>query len=119
MSLSGLPIGGYPVYGVLMEETPKDMKSPRVARPAAAPRQNGLAIRVIREKDGWSQNALAKAVGIKQPSLWEIEAETVNAKVITLNRIARQLQIPVGAIMRERSTAPEAEAEPEPEGAAA
>jgi DNA-binding XRE family transcriptional regulator len=101
-----------------MNETPKDITSPRVEPPK---RQNGLAIRVIREKDGWSQNQLAKMVGIAQPSLSEIEGETVNAKVVTLNRIARQLHIPVGAIMRGPHPDAEAGAEPEaePAGAAA
>jgi transcriptional regulator with XRE-family HTH domain len=99
-----------------MNETPKDTTSNRVV---PQPRQNGLAIRVIREKDGWSQNQLARMVGIAQPSLSEIEGETVNAKVVTLNRIARQLHIPVGAIMRGPHPDAEAEAEPEPAGAAA
>jgi transcriptional regulator with XRE-family HTH domain len=96
----------------LMNETPKDTASPRVIR------QNGIAIRVIREKDGLSQNQLAKAVGIAQPSLSEIEGESVNAKVVTLNRIARQLGIPVAAIMRAHADA-EAETEPEPASVAA
>src|ERR1700761_1190784 len=96
-----------------MNETPKDTKSRRVARVIPLPRQNGLAIRVIREKDGQSQSALAKAVGIAQPSLSEIENETVNAKLVTLNRIARQLHIPVGAITRGRHADAEADAEPE------
>jgi HTH-type transcriptional regulator / antitoxin HipB len=99
-----------------MNETPKDTESPRVA---PLPRQNGLAIRVIREKDGWSQNQLAKMVGIAQPSLSEIENETVNAKIVTLNRIARQLHIPVGAITRARHADAEADAEPERADAAA
>lgn len=108
----------------LMNETPKDTKSPEVACVSPLPRQNGLAIRVIREKDGWSQNQLAKMVGIAQPSLSEIEGETVNAKVVTLNRIARQLHIPVGAIMRGRPVRdrdePQApQSDPEPELAAA
>ena len=99
-----------------MNETPKDAESPRVT---PLRRQNGLAIRVIREKDGLSQNKLAEMVGIAQPSLWEIENERVNAKLVTLNRIAHQLHIPVGAITRGRHDEAEAEAEPEPAGAAA
>jgi transcriptional regulator with XRE-family HTH domain len=102
-----------------MNETPKDTKSPRVAHIAPLPRQNGLAIRVIREKDGLSQNQLARMVGIAQPSLSEIEKETVNARVVTLNRIAHQLHIPVAAIMRGRYAEAETEAEPEPEPAGA
>jgi transcriptional regulator with XRE-family HTH domain len=97
----------------LMNETPKDSPSPRVTR------QNGIAIRVIREKDGISQNQLAKAVGIRQPSLSEIEGESVSARVVTLNMIARQLGIPVAAIMRVPYADAEAEDIPEQQVAAA
>jgi transcriptional regulator with XRE-family HTH domain len=102
-----------------MNETPKDTKSPRVVRVAPLKRQNGLAIRVIREKDGLSQGKLAEMVGIAQPSLSEIENETVNARVVTLNRIAHQLHIPVGAITRGRHADAGTDAEPERAGAAA
>lgn len=84
----------------LMEETLKDTASRRISRDGMPVRQNGTAIRVIREKDGWSQNALAKAVGISQGALSHIEGESDNAGVPTLNLIARKLHIPVGAIMR-------------------
>lgn len=102
-----------------MNETPKDTKSPRVTRAGAPVRQNGLAIRAIREKGGWSQNQLAKAVGIAQPSLSEIENETVNARRLTLDRIAGELAVPVGAILRRHPGATEAGGRPEAAGAAA
>lgn len=105
-----------------MKETPKDNESPRVVRANPLKRQNGIAIRVIREKEGLSQNQLAKAAGIAQPSLSEIEGETVNAKLTTLNRIAHQLHIPVGAIVRGRyseDTIVESEGAAEPEVVAA
>jgi transcriptional regulator with XRE-family HTH domain len=102
-----------------MNETPKDAKSPRVASVTPLPRQNGLAIRVIRELAGLSQNRLAEMAGIKQPSLSEIEKETVNAKLVTLIRIANQLAIPVGAIMRGRHPDARAADEPERAGVAA
>lgn len=79
----------------LMEGTPKDTTS-------TAPRQNGAAIRALREKDGCTQTAFAKAVGIRQASLSQIENEAVNAGVATLNLIARALHVPVAAITRNR-----------------
>lgn len=83
-------------------------------------RQNGAAIRALREKDGWSQTALAKAAGISQGSLSDIESETINAATLTLNRIARRLRVPADAIMRDHLPGGEQNADdPEPEGAAA
>jgi transcriptional regulator with XRE-family HTH domain len=108
----------------LMEETPKDTGSRRVSRDGRPVRQNGTAIRVIREKDGWSQSALAQEADISQAALSQIESEKDNAGIQTLNRIARKLQIPVGAIMRgwpeaarEEDAPAETEAEDEPEAA--
>jgi transcriptional regulator with XRE-family HTH domain len=75
-------------------------------RPGASrrgkPTQNGPAIRALREKDGWTQTAFAKAVGIRQASLSNIESETSNATIATLNLIARRLRVPLDAIMRDR-----------------
>lgn len=80
-----------------MDRTPQDTASP----PRRPRRQVGAAIRALREKDGWSQAALAEAAGIRQASLSAIETEAVSAHVMTLNRLARQLRVPVAAIMRD------------------
>lgn len=77
-----------------MNRTLRDTKSAR-------PRQNGAAIRALREKDGWTQTALARAVGMTQANYWRIESEAANARVESLNRIARALRVPVAAIMRD------------------
>lgn len=101
----------------LMEETPKDATSGRVTRHGKPVRQHGPALRALREKDGWSQNKFAKAVGIHQSTLSAIENEQQNASIPTLNLIARKLRVPVDAIMRnpdEEDTA----AEPKEEVAA-
>lgn len=101
-----------------MEETPQDTGGQRAARDGSRPRQNGPAIRAIREKDGWTQTGLAKAAGIRQATLSGIENETSSATVVTLNRIARKLRVPVGAIMRDLEDEAE-DAVAEPQGAAA
>ena len=95
-----------------MEKTPKDTGGPRVTRDGSRPRQNGPAIRALREKDGWTQTALAKAAGIRQATLSGIESETANATVVTLNKLARQLRVPAAAIIRDRDDE-DAPAEPE------
>jgi transcriptional regulator with XRE-family HTH domain len=89
------------------------MSSGRDRRPA---RQNGAAIAAFRAKEGKSQNAFAKEVGIAQSSLSEIESETVSAHNKTIRLIAQSLDIPVAAILRECRPAQPA---PETNGAAA
>jgi DNA-binding XRE family transcriptional regulator len=83
-----------------MTRTLGDIDSPQETSPDRPKRQNGLTIRALREKDGFSQTALAKAVGIRQASLSAIESELADAHISTLNLIARALHVPVGAIMR-------------------
>ena len=104
-----------------MEETPKDTMSRRVTRSGRPPRQNGPAIRALREKDGQSQTALAKSARIDQSTLSAIENELSSAPATTLNRIARGLCVPVAAITRgwDTGSEPAAEDEDEPEPASA
>ena len=84
-----------------MQRTLRDTKSPEQAPRPKRNRQNSAALRALREKDGLSQTDLAKKVGMTQANYWRIEAEAANAKVETLNKIARVLRVPVAAIMRE------------------
>jgi transcriptional regulator with XRE-family HTH domain len=84
-----------------MTGTLRDTRSGQRDCPPSPRRQNGAAIRALREKDGWSQTALAAAAGMTQANYWRIETEAANARVESLNRIARALRVPVAAIMRE------------------
>jgi transcriptional regulator with XRE-family HTH domain len=77
-----------------MSETLEDIAPPRVT----PVRQNGLVIRVLREKDGWSQTQLAEAIGITQPALSLIESESNGVEAFRLPVIARLLDVPVAAI---------------------
>jgi transcriptional regulator with XRE-family HTH domain len=65
-------------------------------------RQNGAAIRSLREKDGWHQPEFARRVGMSQSALSNIEREKRSARPATIHRIARALRVPVAAITRER-----------------
>ena len=64
-------------------------------------RQNGPAIRSLREKDGWHQPDFAREVGVTQAALSNIEREKRGARPATIHRIARVLRVPVAAITRE------------------
>jgi transcriptional regulator with XRE-family HTH domain len=64
-------------------------------------RQNGAAIRSLREKDGWHQPDFAREVGMSQSALSNIEREKRSARPATIHRIARVLRVPVAAISRE------------------
>lgn len=64
-------------------------------------RQNGAAIRSLREKDGWHQPDFAREVGVTQAALSNIEREKRGARPATIHRIARVLRVPVAAITRE------------------
>lgn len=100
-----------------MRGTQKVTTSPSRRRPV---RQNGAAIRALREKDGYSQQGLAKAAHITQTALSAIERDAASAYVTTLNRIARALCVPVSAIIRDADEAAEpAGDDPEPETAQA
>jgi transcriptional regulator with XRE-family HTH domain len=104
----------------LMEETPEDTEAPRdPARPRT--RQNGKAIRALRELSGYSQTKFAARVGIAQGTLSGIERETDNASLTVLVQIARKLpgRVPVDAIMRDPDADPEEDAPGEAEVVAA
>jgi transcriptional regulator with XRE-family HTH domain len=64
-------------------------------------RQNGAAIRSLREKDGWHQPEFARKVGMSQAALSNIEREKRSARPATIHRIARALRVPVAAITRD------------------
>ena len=64
-------------------------------------RQNGAAIRSLREKDGWHQPDFARKIGMSQSALSNIEREKRSARPATIHRIARALRVPVAAITRE------------------
>lgn len=64
-------------------------------------RQNGAAIRSLREKDGWHQPDFAREVGVTQAALSNIEREKRGTRPATIYRIARVLRVPVAAITRE------------------
>jgi transcriptional regulator with XRE-family HTH domain len=68
------------------------------SRTASRTRQNGAAIRAIREREGLSVSELATSVGISDPHLRNLELEHKDARPETLALIARGLRCPLAAI---------------------
>ena len=64
-------------------------------------RQNGAAIRSLREKDGRRQPEFARKVGMSQSALSNTERDKRSAWSAAIHRIARALRVPVAAITRE------------------
>lgn len=91
-----------------MQRTLGDTESERDTLRKSPTRQNGAAIRALREKDGMSQTALAAKVGIRQASLSAIESGAANAYVTTLNKIARALCVPTAAVTNMTDEEPQA-----------
>lgn len=69
--------------------------------PSGTVRQNGLAIRALREKDGWTLVALAEYLGVVKSTVSKIENEQQRVQASLLNQIARALCVPVGALVRD------------------
>lgn len=68
-------------------------------------RQNGAAIRAIRQREGLSVDQLANQVGFSAPHLRNIENELKNASIEHLAAIALALDVPLAALRREREDA--------------
>ena len=61
----------------------------------------GVNIKAEREKQGYSQNALAKKAGIAQATLNAIERQTKNPTVDTVNLIAEALGVTTAKLLGE------------------
>lgn len=68
------------------------------SRTASRTRQNGAAIRAIREREGLTVSELASSVGITDPHMRNIELEHKNARPETLARIAKGLRCSIRAV---------------------
>ena len=64
-------------------------------------RQNGVAIRALRQKDGQKVPDLAAVTGMTPQAIRNIENGHRQASVEACNAIARALSVPVNAILRD------------------
>jgi transcriptional regulator with XRE-family HTH domain len=84
-----------------MTQTVTSAARESIGREPGRLRQNGAAIRSLREKDGWHQPEFARKVGMSQSALSNIEREKRSARPATIHRIAQVLRVPVAAITRD------------------
>jgi len=69
--------------------------------PSPAMRVNRHALRVIRERSGLSSSGLARAAGLSQPHVANLENGRRNASPAALMALAAALRVPVVAIIRD------------------
>ena len=75
------------------------MGSPVSQHPSPPMRVNRYALRVLRERSGLSVSALARAAGLSQPHLTNIESGKRQASPAALVALAIALRVPVVAII--------------------
>lgn len=71
-----------------------------MTQPPAVPRQNGFAVRAIRQLRGMKVPELAQRVGISDQHVRNIELEHRSSTPEDLARIAQVLDVPVLALQR-------------------
>lgn len=62
-------------------------------------RLNPAALRVVRSLSGYSQSSLARASGVSQGHISQLESGDKKAGPSTMLKLARALKVPVGAIV--------------------
>lgn len=60
---------------------------------------NGPALQAIRERTGLSQTDLAKATGVSQGRISEIESGSLNVRPATARSLADALGVPLAALI--------------------
>jgi len=60
---------------------------------------NGQALKAIRERSGLSQSELARATGLSQGRISELESESPNIRPSTSKALADALKVPVVALL--------------------
>lgn len=60
----------------------------------------GAAVRARREAHAWSQEQLAEHAGLNRSYVGEIERGTVIASIVTVDKLARALDVPIASLLR-------------------
>jgi len=62
--------------------------------------QLGRTLREVRERRGWSQEALAALANLDRSYLGEIERGKVSPSLATLNKLAHAIGLPVSELLK-------------------
>jgi transcriptional regulator with XRE-family HTH domain len=60
----------------------------------------GAAVRELREAQEWSQEQLAEHAGLNRSYVGEVERGTAIASIVTVDKLARALDVPIAALLR-------------------
>jgi transcriptional regulator with XRE-family HTH domain len=63
-------------------------------------RNFGAAVRELREARAWSQEQLAEHAGLNRSYVGEIERGSAIASIVTVDKLARALGVPVTGLLR-------------------
>ncbi len=63
-------------------------------------RNFGAAVRVLREARAWSQEQLAEHAGLNRSYVGEIERGSAIASIVTVDKLARALDVPIATLLR-------------------
>ena len=63
-------------------------------------RNFGAAVRELREARAWSQEQLAEHAGLNRSYVGEIECGSAIASIVTLDKLARALGVPISGLLR-------------------
>ncbi|CAH2780611.1 MAG: Transcriptional regulator, Xre family [uncultured Paraburkholderia sp.] len=66
---------------------------------SALVRHFGAAVRALREAQAWSQEQLAEHAGLNRSYVGEIERGTAIASIVTVDKLARALDVPISALL--------------------
>ena len=62
-------------------------------------RDFGAAVRALREAHSWSQEQLAEHAGLNRSYVGEIERGTAIASIVTVEKLARALDVPIATLL--------------------
>lgn len=62
-------------------------------------RDFGARVRLLRETHAWSQEQLAERAGLNRSYVGEIERGTVIASIVTAEKLARALHVPIATLL--------------------
>ncbi|OLL30900.1 transcriptional regulator [Burkholderia sp. SRS-W-2-2016] len=62
-------------------------------------REFGATVRAAREALSWSQEQLAEYAGLNRSYVGEIERGSAIASIVTADKLARALNVPVGTLL--------------------